>query len=157
MTKLSPVPTLSWDLMHARSHYTFTREDLGKEVGCEVLDNGWRQCQMVFLFLSLTGKINFKLSLKPVFHTKSCFAIVLWLNVFSPCQKIEMKIQVLIAKVTISFPIKAAIDTWIRTHGDHNVVVTHCCAEAGESIYDVRPGASEDSRHLMEFFFSSDS
>ena len=68
-----------------------------------------------------------------------------------------MKIQDLKAEVAISFSFKRAIETSIRTHGDHNVVVTHCCAETGESICKVRPATSEDSMHLMEYGFSSDS
>ena len=51
--------------------------------------------------------------------------------------KVKRKIQDLQAEVAISSPLKRAIETCIRTHGDRNVVVTHWCAERGESICDI--------------------
>ena len=46
-----------------------------------------------------------------------------------------------------------------KSHSDlnSNPWISLCCAETGESICDVRPGTSEDSTHLVEFGFASDS
>lgn len=50
---------------------------------------------------------------------------------------IRQKIKDLQAEVAISSPFTRAIETCIRTHGNRNVVVTHWCAEFGESICDI--------------------
>ena len=61
--------------------------------------------------------------------------------------KAKRKIQELNAEIAITSPFKRAIETCIRTHGDKNVVVSHWCAERGESICDI--GSTKDSLEKM--------
>lgn len=61
--------------------------------------------------------------------------------------KAQQKIQDLNAQIAISSPLKRAIETCIRTYGEQNVVVTHWCAERGDSICDI--GSTKDILEKM--------